>query len=77
MVAYPRVAVMIMHLDLARDRALTPAMTERFLTLARYAVDNGARVINCSLAGSNVSPPSLVANRETRTWSLLPVCGPE
>ena len=28
--------------DLARDGALTPAMTERFLTLARYAAGTGA-----------------------------------
>ena len=31
--------------DLARDGALTPAMTQRFLTLGRYAVDTGAEAI--------------------------------
>ena len=39
--------------DLARDGALTPAMTERFLTLARYAVGTGADAIlfTCSAFG--------------------------
>jgi Asp/Glu/hydantoin racemase len=39
--------------DLARDGALTPAMTERFLTLARYAAGTGARGIlfTCSAFG--------------------------
>ena len=39
--------------DLARDGALTPAMTERFLTLARYAVSTGAQGIlfTCSAFG--------------------------
>jgi Asp/Glu/hydantoin racemase len=39
--------------DLARDGALTPAMTERFLTLARYVRKNGADAIlfTCSAFG--------------------------
>jgi hypothetical protein len=39
--------------DLARDGGLTPAMTARFLTLARYAVDSGAAGIlfTCSAFG--------------------------
>ena len=39
--------------DLARDGALTPAMTERFLTLARYAAGTGAEAIlfSCSAFG--------------------------
>lgn len=39
--------------DLARDGALTPAMTERFLTLARYAANTGADAIlfTCSAFG--------------------------
>ena len=39
--------------DLARDGALTPAMTERFLTLARYAKSSGADGIlfTCSAFG--------------------------
>jgi hypothetical protein len=39
--------------DLARAGQLTPAMTERFLLLARYAVDNGAAGIlfTCSAFG--------------------------
>jgi aspartate/glutamate racemase len=39
--------------DLARDGALTPRMTERFLALARYAADTGAAGIlfTCSAFG--------------------------
>jgi hypothetical protein len=39
--------------DLARQGGLTPQMTERFLLLARYAVDNGAKAIlfTCSAFG--------------------------
>jgi Asp/Glu/hydantoin racemase len=39
--------------DLARDGALTPRMTERFLTLARYAAGTGADAIlfTCSAFG--------------------------
>ena len=39
--------------DLARDGALTPAMTERFLTLVRYAKASGADAIlfTCSAFG--------------------------
>ena len=40
--------------DLARDGQLTPAMTARFLALARYAVDTGANGIlfTCSAFGT-------------------------
>lgn len=39
--------------DLAREGKLTPAMTGRFLTLARYAIDTGADAIlfTCSAFG--------------------------
>ena len=39
--------------DLVRDGALTPAMTERFLTLSRYAVGTGVAAIlfTCSAFG--------------------------
>ena len=39
--------------DLARDGALSPAMTDRFLTLARYSARNGADAIlfTCSAFG--------------------------
>ena len=39
--------------DVARDRGVTPAMTERFLTLARYAAGTGADGIlfTCSAFG--------------------------
>jgi Asp/Glu/hydantoin racemase len=39
--------------DLARDGALTPAMTERFMTLTRYAIATGAEAIlfTCSAFG--------------------------
>ena len=39
--------------DLARDGALTPGMTERFLTLTRYAVGTGAGAVlfTCSAFG--------------------------
>src|SRR6201996_5720079 len=39
--------------DLARDGSLTPAMTARFLALARYAVSTGADAIlfTCSAFG--------------------------
>ncbi|NGM22614.1 arylsulfatase [Roseomonas stagni] len=39
--------------DLAREGSLTPAMTERFRTLGRYAVDTGAQGIlfSCSAFG--------------------------
>ena len=39
--------------DLARDGALSPAMTERFLALSRYAVGTGAEAIlfTCSAFG--------------------------
>ena len=42
--------------DLARDGALTPAMTGRFLELARYAVGAGADCINSRVASSERMP---------------------
>ena len=47
--------------DLARQGALTPAMTERFLTLGRYAVSSGVDAIlfTCSAVG-----PCIEAVRE-------------
>ncbi len=46
--------------DLARDGRLTPAMTERFLTLARYAVGTGAEGIlfSCSAFGPCIEAAS-------------------
>jgi Asp/Glu/hydantoin racemase len=57
--------------DLARDGGLTPAMTERFLTLAAYAVDQGAAGIlfTCSAFG-----PCIEAVQ--REWPHLPVLKP-
>jgi hypothetical protein len=57
--------------DLVRDGGLTPAMTERFQRLARYAVDTGAEAIlfSCSAFG-----PCIDAVRET--LAPLPVRKP-
>ncbi|EHL99474.1 Asp/Glu/Hydantoin racemase [Acetobacteraceae bacterium AT-5844] len=57
--------------DLARDGRLTPAMTERFLTLARYAVATGADGIlfTCSAFG-----PCIEAVQ--REFSSMPVLKP-
>ena len=42
--------------DLARDRALTPAMTDRFLALARYGKSTGSDAIlfTCSAFGPSI-----------------------
>ena len=57
--------------DLARDGALTPAMTDRFLMLARYAVGTGAAGIlfTCSAFG-----PCIDAVK--RAFPALPVLKP-
>jgi Asp/Glu/hydantoin racemase len=57
--------------DLARDGALTPAMTERFLRLATYAVDQGAAGIlfTCSAFG-----PCIEAVKQS--FSNIPVLKP-
>jgi len=51
--------------DLARDGGLTPAMTVRFLTLARYAVDTGATGIlfTCSAFGPCIDAVKLAYPR--------------
>lgn len=57
--------------DLAREGTLTPAMTERFLTLARYAAGTGAQGIlfSCSAFG-----PCIEAS--ARDLAPLPVLKP-
>ena len=57
--------------DLARDGRLTPARTERFLTLARYAAGTGARGIlfSCSAFGPCIEACA-------RDLSPLPVLKP-
>jgi Asp/Glu/hydantoin racemase len=57
--------------DLARDGRLTPAMTERFLMLARYAAGTGARGIlfSCSAFGPCIEACA-------RDLSPLPVLKP-
>lgn len=70
--------------DLARDGALTPAMTERFLTLARYAVASGAEGIlfTCSAFGpcieacaAELSVPVLKPN-EAMIEEVVALAGP-
>jgi hypothetical protein len=57
--------------DLARDGALTPAMTDRFLRLARYAVSTGADAIlfTCSAFGPCIEACA-------REFSVIPVLKP-
>ena len=57
--------------DLTRDGALTPAMTERFLTLARYMVGCGADgvLFTCSAFGPCIEACA-------REFSRLPVLKP-
>jgi hypothetical protein len=57
--------------DLARDGALTPAMTERFLTLTRYATASGADgvLFTCSAFGPCIEACA-------RAFSPLPVLKP-
>ena len=57
--------------DLARDGALTDAITQRFLVLARYALDTGADAIlfTCSAFG-----PCIRACKEA--WPTVPILAP-
>lgn len=60
-----------LSVDLARDGSLTPAMTQRFLALAGYAIDQNAAAIlfTCSAFG-----PCIEAVQ--RQWPHLPVLKP-
>lgn len=57
--------------DLARDGALTDAITQRFLVLARYALETGADAIlfTCSAFG-----PCIRACKEA--WPAVPILAP-
>lgn len=71
--------------DLARDGALTPAMTERFLTLARYAVASGADGIlfTCSAFGpcieacaAELAPIPVLKPNEAMIEEAVALAGP-
>jgi hypothetical protein len=71
--------------DLARDGALTPAMTERFLRLSRYAVDTGADGIlfTCSAFGPCIeavardqSPRPVLKPNEAMIEEVVAAVGP-
>ncbi len=71
--------------DLARDGALTPAMTERFLTLARYAANTGADAIlfTCSAFGPCIeacaealAPMPVLKPNEAMIEEALALAGP-
>jgi maleate cis-trans isomerase len=71
--------------DLARDGALTPAMTERFLTLARYAKASGADAIlfTCSAFGPCIeacaralAPMPVLKPNEAMIEDALALIGP-
>jgi hypothetical protein len=71
--------------DLARDGALTPAMTERFLTLARYAAGTGADAIlfTCSAFGPCIeacaealAPMPVLKPNEAMIEEALALAGP-
>jgi hypothetical protein len=71
--------------DLARDGALTPAMTERFLTLARYAVRGGADgvLFTCSAFGpcieacaSLLAPIPVLKPNEAMIEDAVALAGP-
>lgn len=71
--------------DLARDGALTPAMTQRFLTLARYAAGTGADGIlfTCSAFGpcieacaAELAPMPVLKPNEAMIEEALALAGP-
>jgi hypothetical protein len=71
--------------DLARDGALTPAMTERFLALARYARSTGADAIlfTCSAFGPcieacarELSPMPVLKPNEAMIEEAIALTGP-
>ena len=71
--------------DLARDGALTPAMTDRFLTLARYAAGTGADAIlfTCSAFGPCIeacaavlAPMPVLKPNEAMIEEALALAGP-
>ena len=71
--------------DLARDGALTPRMTERFLTLARYAASCGADGIlfTCSAFGPcieacarDLAPIPVLKPNEAMIEEVLAAAGP-
>ena len=71
--------------DLARDGALTPAMTGRFLVLARYAADSGADGIlfTCSAFGPcieacarELAPLPVLKPNEAMIEEALATAGP-
>ena len=71
--------------DLARDGALTAAMTERFLTLARYAAATGADGIlfTCSAFGPcieacarELAPMPVLKPNEAMIGEILATAGP-
>jgi hypothetical protein len=72
--------------DLARDGALTPRMTERFLTLARYAAGCGADGIlfTCSAFGPcieacarDLAPLPVLKPNEAMIEEALALAGPQ
>jgi hypothetical protein len=72
--------------DLARDGALTPAMHERFLTLARYAASCGADGIlfTCSAFGHcieacarDLAPLPVLKPNESMIQEAIDLTGPE
>lgn len=72
--------------DLARDGALTPAMTDRFLTLARYVRRSGADAIlfTCSAFGpcieacaAELAPIPVLKPNEAMIEEALALAGPD
>jgi hypothetical protein len=71
--------------DLARDGALTPAMTDRFITLARYSARNGADAIlfTCSAFGAcieacarDLAPMPVLKPNEAMIEEAIALAGP-